>query len=1491
MDASASPRLLNVSTYGVSTPIHPGTCELRRFTVEENSPEILAANGHSLLLSSELEKNFRSIEHGRHEEEAGHDEHAPNDLITLPHLHSASIISALTSRFSLDKIYTSTGPILLALNPFRPLPSLYSTTNRERYAAAGLLSAADVGGDEIEHLPPHPFMTADRAFRNMRRSMLRNTRQGGPSVGKNQSILISGESGAGKTETTKIVMGYLTTVGADETDDTNNIHVTNVTNDTATSKDTTEANREIRRTSSTSSNKISDNIIPQIHLSTPLLESFGNASTTRNANSSRFGKFIQLNFDSRGRVRSAETSTYLLERSRVVKHSGGERNFHAFYQFLRGAGGQRGIGREEETVPGLYESALLSRFSNNSEHVGDIAKVLKITGQGGASFLEEFEDVKCFRKTVESMRELGWDETRIIDVFKIVSGMIHLGEVEFSDEAGNDVAAVVENGKWGENLLVDSAKLIGVDSQRLSKSLLQKVMEARGERITMHLNIEQAKSARDALLKKIYHSLFLFVVRMVNLRIAGDGDGDVKSFCGVLDIFGFESFQVNSFEQLCINYTNEALQSQFNAFVFKLEQAEYEREGIDWNFISFPDNAACLDLIAGKPNGILAMLDDECRLPRGSDKKWVGRLYKQYLKAGEPEESGEESTAGGRFSANAKQVRDSAFCVRHFAGVVCYSGESGFCEKNKDELPIAAQELFAQDTSKLIAEMFSQEGLGGAGSGGNNKDRQKATTASHFKAQLTLLLNKIGSTDPHYIRCLKPNDEAKPSLLIPKRLAEQLRYGGVLEAVRVARSGYPVRVFHDEFFSRYRGIGVRTGAETAVGLEVVGVGGKERCIALLDAIMEGKNSSSTSSEGSSLRQGRDSRMKTIRKALAQPPALNFDKREIQLGITKVFMRKYAHEWLEAHRTFNQKVAAILLQSCLRGLMLSKLYKIHRLAALLLQRVARGWAGRRRWSDLKRLVAVQLLAKNLRMCVLRRNYGRVKLMALSLQRLFRKKKWHRNHMMVRLQSFIRQRLQLVLFRKIRRSIVTIQNRRRKIIAKRVTVNLRREAKDVGKLAARNEEMKSEMAALKAMLKINAEKERQTIQHDVNSGELDSLRKANEVLQKQLASERETTASLRSRLETLGVEDGVAPRLERGASEGEESEGQLEGEEGTSTEVASEYIATISFLEEELMEERGLRRAAEAGLIKLRAKQNGVNLSDIDVESLLPHMMEKETEGDANESGLSPDARGAARPQPKHKLIEKMQRRVEGESRGLVEEEAEKMRNKENLEGDITADTSWGNAWDEDEGELSGDEDGESRMQRILKLRYEGVKGVVSKLSQSDDDDGEEEDDDDDDDFGHQSVQWRTVPLGSSLSPPSASQQRSSVYNEIEKTHLFFHSSKKKRTKSAESSEKHTKKSESASSLPSFSAYTRNETVMKFRYVLLQFAVLGSFPPCVCVLKRRCVFRRCVFRRCVFRRCVFRRCVFRRCCVFRRRAFRRCVFRRCVFRRRGIRRSFP
>lgn len=1043
---------------------------------------------------------------------------------------------------------------------------------------------------------------------------------------KSQSILISGESGAGKTESTKIVMLYLTTLGAG---------------------------------GSTLQQEAKDgelSIMERVLQSNPVLEAFGNARTLRNDNSSRFGKFIELGFSRAGQLMGAKVQTYLLEKVRVAFHASGERNYHIFYQLLRGANEQQK--KEWEFHEGLTQGLELPNYFH-------------YTGQGGAPHPRGFTDEEGLKETIEGMKGLGWSDEIVAQILSIIAGILHLGQIQFEGQDMDGVDASVVTDKKG---LAIAAKLMGVDVDMLETALTERLIFARGQEIRTKLTPERSHDARDALSKTLYGAVFLWIVAQVNKSIGWENDNDIRSSTGVLDIFGFECFAINSFEQLCINFTNEALQQQFNKFIFKLEQAEYEREHIQWAFIEFPDNQDCLDTIQMKKTGVLAMLDDECRLPGGNDRNYAKRMYDYYL----PNKN-QTISENTRFHAEPVQKSKSIFSIRHFAGLVAYSAETGFMEKNRDEIPLTAQSMFEAAPSQIVKDVYavqkSETATGSDKDGPKSGSNRAKTVGQQFKQQLVTLIESVELTDPHYIRCLKPNDSAKAGVLVRKRLTEQLRYGGVLEAVRVARLGYPVRLVHQQFFYRYRML-LPTVSDSVLPWSLDDGEPQKLCIKLVDCILQHSQQqiAKISAGGGTLDPHEDgiTRSEKIRRMQRQPHPIDFPKTDVQLGNTKVFMRKPPHDALEAHRVFHQHASATIMQSWMRGMRQQRKYLITGDAAMTIQRFYRGSKGRERWLILRKEVAGQLLTNNLRMQLVRRRYNTKRRGTVRMQAISRGYATRRMLAAVKVQTVIRMLKLRTIYRKITTAVLSLQCRQRVRVATAIFVELRKEQKDVGKLKQNNEKLKTEMASLKAMLTAQAQSASASKESESamlkKKQQIELLESRIKKLEAQLEREKEIVKELEGKMakqkdafekekihmqQSYSQEVQIAaaaathkrresvgppsPGLNRRASSGPPSPisprhpspprertmsalGKIPsidesvmmpaiGSNYVSAEAVAEHRAHVARLEEELDTERLLRREADGEVIKLRANINGVELQDAEVDALLARQLEE------------------------------------------------------------------------------------------------------------------------------------------------------------------------------------------------------------------------------------------------------------------------------------------
>jgi myosin-5 len=948
------------------------------------------------------------------------EEHVDN-LIKLPFLNEPAILHCLQERYYLGLIYTYTGPILIAVNPFKPV-NLYTKSILDEYYNKGLMKS--MGADVGTELAPHVYAIADNAYRQMMGAIVRGSSEKIVSEVKvNQSILISGESGAGKTESTKVVLSYLTTVG-----------------------------RGLDATDS-----FQGSIMEKVLQSNPILEAFGNAKTKRNDNSSRFGKFIQLNFNRRGNLIGGSIKTYLLEKVRLPLQQIGERNFHIFYQLVSGSSEvekvNRGLRRLEE---------------------------FNYTSKSGVYILSNVNDAEEYESLCTALSTLNFDAKDQQLLFDIVSGILHLGQLWFqSFTDGEGEGSILNSNSDNQYALQMCTALLGLAPEQLLESLTIKQIVAAGETYFKKLTKIQAADARDALSKAIYGKLFDWLVRTINSRIEVDAS-NARANIGVLDIFGFESFAINSFEQLCINYANEALQQQFNQFIFKLEQTEYEKEKIEWHFISFPDNKDCLELIEHRVSGIIAMLDDECRLPKASDEKFAARSYKEYA-------------TNPRFSASAPQKRSGKFSIHHYAGQVEYTVAT-FVEKNKDELPKEANSLLQSSTNRLLNLLFRPEAVDVTMDShlAMHPGKRKPVTVSNvvqsvgsqFKDQLNDLMGTIYATSPHYIRCLKPNDQNVPDTFTRLRITEQLRYGGVLEAVRVARSGFPVRLSHEEFYRRYRMLVFARLHDTPHDSPAAY---KAFCVAFVNAIAEVRRSSV--SELSS---------KLEKYAFGFRAKIRMDG--FQVGLTKLFLRKECHDYLETSRYRCIHLASVRMQAWHRANRSRLWFRSATYAARLIQRCVRGNKARQLTLGLRRNRAALIIQKHARCFICRRRFNSY-LYAVTLLQAHLRRRRQRNLFVQNRQKHAGQvlirALQLYLHRcyflRIRKAITILKGKLRVSKAKILLRQLRLEAKDLGRLQENNETLKKEIEELKS----RAAEERQRLQQEFERRAQETLMAANKV----------------------------------------------------------------------------------------------------------------------------------------------------------------------------------------------------------------------------------------------------------------------------------------------------------------------------------------------------------------------------------------------------------
>ncbi|GMH49336.1 hypothetical protein TrVE_jg1382, partial [Triparma verrucosa] len=703
------------------------------------------------------------------------------DIMLLPSISEPALLHTLRTRYSRDEVYTTVGSVLISLNPYKWNKKEYDQTVMQKY-----------NNKSRTDLPPHLFNVADKALSNLMEVSNNETTNGfndDHSTGVNQSIIISGESGAGKTEATKLIMQYLATV-------------------TSTGEAATK------------------DLSTRVLSANPLLESFGNARTLRNDNSSRFGKFIKIQFSTHRKIVGATISNYLLEKTRICKQEEGERNYHIFYQLITGA--------SEELTKKLNLSPGVAGFNYLTSPKGQSKR-----------------DAKAYEDTQSCLERIGVSSDSQEIVFGLVAGVLHLGNIEFESEGEDDVK-VKESSVKSLEIACD---LIGLDREAVTMAVTKRKIVMNDATVYKPQSVTQAIDKRDALAKLVYESLFLWLVKQLNRTISASAPSsssnapspvnsvnsadDVYGFIGVLDIYGFEHFDTNGFEQLLINYANESLQRHFNRHLFEVEQEEYAREGVDWTYISFNDNRPCLELIEGGSGvvGILQTLDDAWSGMGTSlekDAKFVTQLHNSF---------------GGRSNKTPKHKHfstprvgfDSQFVINHYAGEVKYTG-TGFVEKNIETLSNELKDLGLSSTIPLAKEVFEAAKESGENNLAQTNQSQKSgrrgsrirgvSVATQFRVSLNQLMVELDQTSPHYVRCVKPNLLKRPNALDSGEVLRQLRYAGMMETIRIRSEGYSLREEHETFFERFKILGEDTINMTAHS------GGVEKLVESLSKILK-----------------------------------------------------------------------------------------------------------------------------------------------------------------------------------------------------------------------------------------------------------------------------------------------------------------------------------------------------------------------------------------------------------------------------------------------------------------------------------------------------------------------------------------------------------------------------------------------------------------------------------------------------------------------------
>ncbi|XP_064478156.1 myosin heavy chain, muscle-like isoform X16 [Ornithodoros turicata] len=639
-----------------------------------------------------------------------------DDMASLTYLNDASVLHNLKERYYNHLIYTYSGLFCVAINPYKRFP-IYTARVVEIYK-----------GRRRTEVPPHVFAVSDGAYMDM----LANR--------ENQSMLITGESGAGKTENTKKVIAYFAFVGASSKKEEK--------------KDSKKGNLE-----------------DQVVQTNPVLESFGNAKTVRNDNSSRFGKFIRIHFGPMGKLAGADIETYLLEKARVISQQAAERSYHIFYQLMSGK------------IDGLKEKLLLA---------DDIHEYYFVSQ--GKTEIPNVDDGEELLATDTAFDVLGFTEEEKDNIYKVTAAVMHFGCLKFKQRPREEQAEA-DGTEEGERV----AHLLGLNAADLYKNLLKPRIKVGTEFVTQGRNITQVISSVGALAKAIFDRLFKWLVKRVNETL--DTKQKRQHFIGVLDIAGFEIFDFNSFEQLCINFTNEKLQQFFNHHMFVLEQEEYKREGIEWEFIDFGlDLQACIELIE-KPMGVLSILEEESMFPKASDKTFEEKLKTNHL-GKSPNFIKPKPPKPGQAEAH--------FAIVHYAGTVAYN-LTAWLEKNKDPLNDCVVDQFKKGSNKMLQDIFEDHpGLGGGddggkgGKGGRKKGSGFQTVSGLYREQLNKLMTTLKSTQPHFVRCIIPNETKSPGVIDSHLVMHQLTCNGVLEGIRICRKGFPNRMIYPDFKQRYQ---------------------------------------------------------------------------------------------------------------------------------------------------------------------------------------------------------------------------------------------------------------------------------------------------------------------------------------------------------------------------------------------------------------------------------------------------------------------------------------------------------------------------------------------------------------------------------------------------------------------------------------------------------------------------------------------------------------
>ncbi|KAJ9169698.1 hypothetical protein P3X46_017860 [Hevea brasiliensis] len=978
-----------------------------------------------------------------------------DDMTKLAYLHEPGVLQNLRSRYDMNEIYTYTGNILIAVNPFRKLPHLYDSHMMAQYKGAA-----------FGELSPHPFAVADSAYRLM------------INEGVSQSILVSGESGAGKTESTKLLMRYLAYMGG-------------------------RAVAEGRT------------VEQQVLESNPVLEAFGNAKTVRNNNSSRFGKFVEIQFDQRGRISGAAIRTYLLERSRVCQVSDPERNYHCFYMLC--------------AAP--LEDLQRYKLGN--------PRTFHYLNQSNCYELDGVDDSKEYIATRRAMDIVGISSDEQDAIFRVVAAILHLGNIEFAK--GKEIDSSVPKDEKSRFHLKTAAELLMCNVKALEDSICKRVIVTRDETITKWLDPESAAVSRDALAKILYSRLFDWLVGKINSSIGQDPES--KFLIGVLDIYGFESFKTNSFEQFCINLTNEKLQQHFNQHVFKMEQEEYTKEEIDWSYIDFVDNQDILDLIEKKPGGIIALLDESCMFPRSTHETFAQKLYQTFKNH-------------KRFTK--PKLARSDFTICHYAGDVTYQTEL-FLDKNKDYVVAEHQALLSASECSFVSGMFpflAEE---------SSKQSKFSSIGSRFKQQLQALLETLSSTEPHYIRCVKPNNLLKPAIFENKNVLQQLRCGGVMEAIRISCAGYPTRRPFDEFVDRF-GI-------------------------LAPEVLDGSCDEVTAC-----------------KRLLEKVEL----KGYQIGKTKVFLRAGQMAELDARRSDILGRSASIIQRKVRSYLSRRSFIMVRHSAVQIQAACRGQLARQVYENMRREAASLRIQRCLRMYFARKAYTELCCSAICIQTGMRgmaardELRFRRQtRAAIVIQSQCRKYLARLHYMELKKAAVVTQCAWRVRVARKELRKLKMAARETGALQAAKNKLEKQVEELTWRLQL--EKRMRADIEESKTQENAKLQSALQEMQLQfketkemLIKEREATKKAKEIVPVIQEVPVVDPAmLDKLTTENEKLKALVSSLEQKIDETEKRFEETNKISEERLKQ----ALEAESRIVELKTAMHRLEekFSDMEIEN--------------------------------------------------------------------------------------------------------------------------------------------------------------------------------------------------------------------------------------------------------------------------------------------------